>query len=243
MSATSPRRWRREVRDVAAGTASPRADDMTLLLAPTRVKERRKAAKGPLAPLADSLASDLAPLLMDGFEIPREKAMMSRAGGRCSDDGTLLDFDPFNARIHRCARCGRLHEGEEHYRWWIMSYQLWLAERAVHGATLRLLRGDHSSGAVAEAILDQYADAYLAYPNSDNVLGPTRLFFSTYLESIWLLQVCVALDLLEAAGARPALGARVRERIIEPSSALIRSYDEGASNRQVWNNAALLASS
>ena len=39
-----------------------------------------------------------------------------------------------------------------------------------------------------------------SYPNRDNVLGPTRLFFSTYLESIWLLQICVTADLLEAAG-------------------------------------------
>ena len=216
---------------------------MSLLLAPAQVRERRRVAKGPLAPLADSLASDLAPLLMDGFDLPRDKAMLSRAGGRCADDGALLDFDPFNPRTHRCARCGRTYEGEEHYRWWIMSYQLWLAERAVHAALLRLLRGDKSAGALAESILEQYADAYLAYPNRDNVLGPTRVFFSTYLESIWLLQVCVALDLLEQSGLSHAVGARIRERIIEPSAALIRSYDEGASNRQVWNNAALLASS
>ena len=215
---------------------------MTLLLSAARLAERRAIARGPLAPLADSLMSDLAPLLMDGFDIPREKAMMSRAGGRCADDGTLLEFDPFDPRHHRCRRCARAYEGEEHYRWWIMSYQLWLAERAVHAAVLRLLRGDESCGALARAILEQYVDAYTRYPNRDNVLGPTRLFFSTYLESIWLLQICVALDLLEAAGLRDGLGARVRERIVEPSSALIRSYDEGASNRQVWNNAALLAS-
>ena len=215
---------------------------MTLLLPRARIRERRAAARGAFAPLANSLASDLAPLLMDGFELPREKAMLSRAGGRCADDGTPLEFDPFNPRVHRCGRCSRLYEGEEHYRWWIMSYQLWLAERAVHASLLRLIRGDKAAGALAEEILGAYADAYLTYPNSDNVLGPTRLFFSTYLESIWLLQVCLALDLLESAGRPGPLGARVRERVIEPSAALIRSYDEGASNRQVWNNAALLAS-
>jgi len=123
-----------------------------------------------------------------------------------------------------------------------MSYQLWLAERAVHGAVLRAVRGDVAAGQLAESILDAYAEAYSTYPNRDNVLGPTRLFFSTYLESIWLLQICVAIDLLESVGDQATRGARVRERIIEPSSALIRSYDEGASNRQVWNNAALLAS-
>ena len=216
---------------------------MTLLLPPVRIAERRKTAKGPLAPLAESLAADLGPLVMDGFTVPREKARLSRAGGRCPHDGTLLEFDPFSPRRHRCARCGNIFDDESHYLWWVMSYQLWLAERAVHGAVLHLLRGDAAARQLSESILDTYADAYLGYPNRDNVLGPTRLFFSTYLESIWLLQICIAIDLLEAAGPQTARGARIRERIIAPSAQLIGSYDEGASNRQVWNNAALLASS
>jgi hypothetical protein len=73
------------------------------------------------------------------------------------------------------------------------------------------------------------------------VLGPTRPFFSTYLESIWLLQLAIALDLLEMTGRASALGSDVRDRLIAPSADLIRGYDEGMSNRQVWNNAALLA--
>ena len=45
---------------------------------------------------------------------------------------------------------------------------------------------------LARDILDAYSEAYANYPNRDNVLGPTRVFFSTYLESVWLLQLCVA---------------------------------------------------
>src|SRR5205085_2695383 len=84
-----------------------------------------------------------------------------------------------------------------------------------------------------------YAARYDSYPNSDNVLGPTRLFFSTYLESIWLLQICVATDLLSTS--RPEVAGRARDLIIEPSRAIIAGYDEGGSNRQVWNDAALFA--
>jgi hypothetical protein len=216
-------------------SAAPR-----LLLRPDAVDARREVVRGPLAPLAVSLAADLARVRARPLFIPPEKARMTRVGGRCTVDGALLTFDPFEPRRHTCPVCGREYDDEAHYRWWIFWYQLWLAERAVHGAALALLAGDAAAGAFARDVLQAYAERYLSYPNRDNVLGPTRLFFSTYLESIWLLMVCVATDLLDAAGER-ALGAMVRDRIVEPSRALVASYDEGASNRQVWNAAALAA--
>ena len=140
---------------------------------------------------------------------------------------------------HRCPRCGRMFQGELHDRFWIYWYQLWLAERAVHAAVLSALDVDRSFASLAESILTGYAERYASYPNVDNVLGPTRLFFSTYLESIWLLQICVATDLV--TGVNPQLAGRVRSEIIEPSRAIIAEYNEGGSNRQVWNDAALLA--
>ena len=169
---------------------------------------------------------------------------MTRRGGRCEVDGTLLAFDPHSPRVHRCPSCGRVFDDDTHYRWWVMGYQLWLAERAVHAASLFAVAGDVRHRDFAASVLDTYARRYLDYPNADNVLGPTRVFFSTYLESIWLLQLIVALDLLEAttpSGWHRELGARARDRVIEPGAALIAGYDEGSSNRQVWNNAALLA--
>lgn len=215
---------------------------MTLLLDAARLETRRAVASGPLAELTHSLRADLEPLLRDGFEVPHEKALLSRDGGRCERDGTLLRFDPYSPRSHTCPRCAAVYARERDYLWWVTSYQLWLAERAVHAASLHALTGDRALGQLAERILDAYAERYLSYPNRDNALGPTRLFFSTYLESIWLVQVCVALSLLEVVDDGESLGARVRERIIEPSSTLIASFDEGGSNRQVWNAAALLAS-
>ena len=214
---------------------------MTLLLDPARIPDRRAAARGALSPLAHSLTDDLQPLLERDLYLPLEKARLSRVGGRCPHDGALLEFDPFTPRRHDCGTCGRSYEDEAHYRSWIMSYQLWLAERAVHGALLGLLRDDARAAALSESILEAYVAHYLEYPNRDNVLGPSRLFFSTYLESIWLLQIIIATDLLEATGTHAVLAGHVRDRIVAPARALIQSYDEGGSNRQVWNNAALLA--
>jgi hypothetical protein len=213
---------------------------MSLLLQPDLWPARRDAARGPLTSLADGLARELEPLLASDVYIPRDKALLSREGGRCAVDGSLLEFDPFNHHEHRCALCGRVFRGELHDRFWLYWYQLWLAERAVHAALLHRLRGEPRHAELARAILAGYAERYLDYPNRDNVLGPTRVFFSTYIESIWLLQLCVALDLLEEGG-RDAFGDTIRDRIIEPSSELIAVYNEGISNRQAWNNAALMA--
>jgi hypothetical protein len=211
-----------------------------LLLPHSGLDERRAAAAGPLAPLADSLAAELEPLLRRELYVPAAKALLSRAGGRCEVDGSALDFDPWSPHHHRCPKCGRSWSGEQHHRWWVYFYQLWLAERAVHASLLHLLRGDARHARLAADILHRYAEVWASWPNRDNVLGPTRVFFSTYLESIWLLQLCIAGDLLHTAGASAAVE-ELRTRIVVPSAGLIAQYDEGMSNRQVWNNAALLA--
>ena len=214
---------------------------VTLLLDGSALETRRALASGPLHELSGSLRADLERLLRDGFVVPDEKALLSRDGGRCDRDGSLLRFDPFSPRAHTCPRCGAVYRRERDYLWWVMSYQLWLAERAVHAAALHSLTGEKVLAGLATRILEAYVDRYLRYPNQDNALGPTRPFFSTYLESIWLLQLCVALSLLETAGEAGELRGRARERVIEPSARLIASFDEGDSNRQVWNAAALLA--
>jgi hypothetical protein len=216
---------------------------VTLLVAADDLRARAAVARGALAPLAGGLRGELQLLLQRHPDVPAEKALLSRAGGRCARDGTLLAYDPFDAR-HRCSRCGAEHTGMEHDRFRLYWHQLWLAERTVHGALLGALLDDAPCRKLAVDLLERYAAQYLRYPNRDNVLGPSRPFFSTYLESIWLLQLCIALNLLEmhgSPGALSSLGARVRDRLIAPSAALIASYDEGTSNRQVWNDAALMA--
>src|SRR5690348_9073541 len=224
----------------ARGDADGRARlPMMLLLGDDALAARAAVARNELAPLATSLATELRGLEERELYVPEEKALLSRTGGRCERDGSTLEFDPFSPHRHRCPVCGTVHAGEFHDRFWVFWYQLWLAERAVHGALLGRLRGDANAAALATRILERYTDEYLLYPNRDNVLGPTRVFFSIYLEEICLVNLCIALDLLSPTTG--ALGELVRDRIIEPSAALIASYDEGASNRQVWNDAALLA--
>ena len=178
---------------------------MSLLVSDDVLRARSTVATEELAPLADGLTAELAPAIAGELYVPREKALLSREGGRCPRDGATLAFDPFSPHRHRCPRCGETYAGVFHDRFWIFWYQLWLAERAVHGALLATLRCDEAAGAFATRVLERYVDEYLLYPNRDNVLGPTRPFFSTYLESIWLLNLSIAIDLLERW--RPASGA------------------------------------
>jgi hypothetical protein len=186
---------------------------MGILVSAEDLLARRHVAMGALAPLATGLLSELEPLIASPPQVPTEKARLSRAGE--ADDRFSL------------------------YR-----HQLWLAEHVLHAALLGVLLDNRQARALAITLLDAYADQYLRYPNRDNVLGPSRPFFSTYLESIWLLQLALALDVLEShqpSAISHQLSSRVRERLVAPSAELIASYDEGMSNRQVWNNAALAA--
>ena len=208
---------------------------------PEELAARREQLKASpdLAALERRLRHLLEPWQRRPLFVPSEKALLSRDGGVCPDDGARLVFDPLAAHAHRCPVCAQVLEGERHYRSWVWRYHLWLSERAIHLALLGQLNADPVSTSHAAEILRAYATVYPTVPNRDNVLGPTRLFFSTYLESIWLTQLVIAAMLLERsdlAEYKDTVDAMVRE-----SSVLIGSFNETWSNRQVWNNTALVA--
>ena len=216
---------------------------MSLLLTGAGLEERRRAIAGSpaLAAVRAHLARDLAPFLDRPLYVPEEKALLSRWGSLCRDDGAELAFDPFSPDKHRCSRCGRVWSTEQAHRWWVYWYQLWLAERLLIAAHLATLGGEPRCAPRAAEVLAALADAYPRYPNRDNVLGPSRPFFSTYLESVWVLQLAAASSLLDEAGLLPGdLRTRLADQVFRPSVALIEDFPETA-NRQVWHAAARFA--
>ncbi len=213
------------------------------MLITTELDERRAllAESGDLATLARRLAERSARVISHRPPMPRMKALLSVDGGVCPDDGTALEFDPWSQGDHRCPRCGKSVRGERHDRAWARFQHLWLAEQAATLAALAALAGHHGAAEQAAGILSEYADHYFEYPNRDNVLGPSRLFFSTYLESIWVTNYLAAAVLLREAGL---LGDSVAEgvnTVADEAANLIGEFDEGFSNRQTWHNAALAA--
>src|SRR5690242_1413617 len=150
-------------------------------------------------------------------------------------------FDPWSPAEHRCPRCRKDVAGERHDRYWARSQHLWLAERAAHLSTLAALDDDRAAARRASDILRAYAARYWRYPNRDNVLGPSRLFFSTYLESIWIGHYLSAALLLRAGGMLDDDTTRGVTQVADEAANLIGDFDEGFSNRQTWNNAGLAA--
>ena len=203
---------------------------------------RAEIAQAPdLTALLARLTERAAPLLERRPIIPPLKALLSSDGGICPDDGTALLFNPWSPNQHHCSRCGKTWAGERHDRHWARFQHLWLAERAAHLAALQALGGSDAAGVRAAEILRAYARSYWQYPNRDNVLGPSRLFFSTYLESIWILNYLAAAMLLRESGHLDEATSRGVGQVADEAANLIGEFDEGFSNRQTWNDAALAA--
>ncbi|HJS43285.1 MAG TPA: heparinase II/III family protein [Gemmatimonadales bacterium] len=201
------------------------------------------AASPDLQRLLGHIRERARPLLERMPHVPEHKALLSSDGGVCADDGIPLTFDPWSPTEHRCPRCGKRWRGDRYSRYWARFQHLWLAERAVDLATIAGL-GEQEDGAAANRaieILTTYAARYWRYPNRDNVLGPSRLFFSTYIESIWTCNYLAAAMMLRGAGLLDDATAKSVHQVAEEAATLIGDYDEGFSNRQTWNNAALTA--
>ncbi len=195
-----------------------------------------------LAALADGLYDELG-ALREGraWPIPTRKARLTRIGGRCAHDGTPLVFEPGSAHKHRCDNCGQIYVGQEHDDWWSLGAHMWTAERTLHAALLGVMWERDDLLELARSGLERMSDAWSAYPNQDNVLGPSRPFFSTYLESVWLLNATLAAQTLQANTPSRHTVDRFIAQVVEPSRTIIASYPEGASNRQAWHTAAQLA--
>jgi hypothetical protein len=201
-------------------------------------RQKEIQAAPDLAALLQRLTDRAGPVLERMPPIPAAKALLTADGGICPTDGTRLEFNPWSPAEHRCPRCHQSYHGDRHDRAWAHYQHLWLAERTAHLATVAVL-GDHQAAERRANELLQAYRGYLDFPNEDNVLGPGRLFFSTYLESIWIANYLAAATLLRETGRLNEEAANVVSSVADEAANLIGEFDEGLSNRQTWHNAAL----
>ncbi len=191
--------------------------------------------------LLETLEQRAAHVLATPPQVPQVKALLSRNGGFCPTDGSVLEFDPWSPTLHRCPRCGQSHAGDRHHRNWARAQHLWLAERTAELALIAALGDSEPAAARASELLETYGELYFALPNRDNVLGPSHLFFSTYLESLWLTSYLAAATLLRESDRLSESAADAVSRVAEEAATLIGDFNEGLSNRQTWHAAALTA--
>jgi hypothetical protein len=206
--------------------------------------ERLREALGTdaeLRALLGTIRARATPLLDRMPPLPRGKALLSQDGGVCAADGAPLTFDPWSPDRHSCRRCGRVETGERHHLHWARAQYLWIAERMVDLAVLAVLEEDSRAAQRLEALLAACEELYFACDNRDNVLGPTRLFFSTYLESLWVTHLIAAAFLAREAGLLSEDRIEGVGRIADEAAGLIAEFNEGMSNRQTWHAAALTA--
>lgn len=196
-------------------------------------------------PLLQSLAATLRArverVLREAPPLPARKALLSRQGGICPHDGAGLRFDPWQPSQHRCPRCDRIVTGERHDAHWARAGHLWVAERIADLSTLAALEGDERAAARARELLAGTAAIYGELPNRDNVLGPTHLFFSTYLESLWVTSWLAGAFILRQADLIDDETSAAVDSVAEEAATLIGEFNEGLSNRQTWHAAALTA--
>jgi hypothetical protein len=208
-----------------------------------QIEARRDLTAGApdLKALEERVRERVERLLREPPPIPRVKALLSRDGGVCPDDGAALRFDPWSPDQHQCPRCGKRFSGERHHRHWARAQHLWLAERMLDLAVLAALEDDATAAAMACDLIATYEELYFECLNQDNVLGPTHLFFSTYLESMWLLGFLGAGYILREAGLLPDERVEGINRVADEAAQVIGEFNEGYSNRQTWHAAALTA--
>lgn len=193
------------------------------------------------ARLLDTLRRRAAPVIATMPPIPRVKALLSRDGGVCPDDGAPLEFNPWSPDRHTCTRCGRAFEGERHHRHWARAQHLWLAERMAELALLDGLTDDPAAAARAAELIAVYDELYFELPNRDNVLGPSHLFFSTYVESLWITSYLAAAFMLRESGRLTEARIERVNRVADEAARIIAEFNEGFSNRQTWYATALTA--
>jgi hypothetical protein len=144
--------------------------------------------------------------------------------------------DVRSSQADRCPKCGKDWTGEWFDGAWIRQFQGWLPKRLIEAGILYSLSRREAYARYVHKALEHFTRHYEDYPLANNLLGPTRLFQSTFLEAFWLADMVIAYDLVREA---PPLNAEDHEAIknlFYKSSEIVKSFGEGRSNRQAFNN-------
>jgi hypothetical protein len=162
----------------------------------------------------------------------------------CPTQGVRLEFRP--PSTHRCPVDGKVVTGWPYDQVILSDRHDALAAAARDlGLAWQLTRRPEYAEKAAW-ILNEYAAKYETYKLHDTnnrITRPAaRAFAQTLDESIWLIDIAWAYDLIrDSESLDTQQRADIETKLLRASAATIRAYDAGASNWQSWHNAALAA--
>ena len=163
----------------------------------------------------------------------------------CPETGTRLEFHPPNHNI--CPDTGKDYQdwpiSDVHY---VMMHDALGHDAMILGIAYRMT-GKKEYAAHAAEILKLYADKYKSYPIIDNNGKQTdwgaRAYSQTLDESIWLIDLTFAYDLVRGSGALTASDRTHVENdlLIASAATVVRGHKEPTNNIQSWINGAQAA--
>jgi oligo-alginate lyase len=163
----------------------------------------------------------------------------------CPETGTHLEFHPPNHNV--CPDTGKDYQewpiSDVHYHY---MHDMLSHDAMILGVAYRMT-GKKNYAQHAAEILKLYADKYKDYPIVDNYGKQSdwgaRVYSQTLNESIWLIDMTFAYDLVRGSGELSAGDRRhIEQDMLVPSAAtVVRGHKEPTNNIQSWINGAQAA--
>lgn len=179
-------------------------------------------------------------LVNKGFSVPTKSGYVFYE--TCSRDNTTLIFDPYKPYDHICPTCKMNYKDKPYNRAWITQYHAWLSQMSIYVGIVYQILKDETYSLLIKSILLDYVKYYDSYPNNDNELGPTKVFQSTYMESVWIMHLACAYDMVKESNCFSTNEKNsIETNLFKYSAKIIIDYDEGVNNRQAFNNGGILA--
>ncbi len=179
-------------------------------------------------------------MLRRGFFVPETCGFVFY--NSCKSDNTALIFNPYDPENHICPTCGMNYKDEPFQRAWQCYYHQWLSQMSINLGICYAVTGDSSYALAVKKMLMDYVRLYPGYENNDNELGTTKVFQSTYIESVWLSYLTCGYDMTNQDGCwTEAERTTVKQQLFLESAKVIRDYDEKRNNRQAFNNSGMCA--
>ncbi|MBI4908571.1 MAG: heparinase II/III family protein [Acidobacteria bacterium] len=160
----------------------------------------------------------------------------------CPVHGVSLQFQA--PATHRCTVDNRTYSGWPYDQVILMRRHDDLSVAARNNALAFRMTGEQRYAEAAAWILRQYAGKYLGYPlkdvNNRNTRSAARASAQTLDESVWLIPLAYAYDLLAGSDALTAQDrSDIENNLLRGAVEVIQRYDAGVSNWQSWHNGAI----